>query len=267
MPLIKLTATLETTEEIKAAKALVRGGRLSSTVEFGGQWIEKRTSHRPPRILRLWAEENGEQGDATVLEVDFGESGSTLLAATILWELIHGTKGEEQPSIYPRDQLSPKLPGLVKSARAAKTNNGQRKFIIQEVLVHPLVRRAEDFELHMSLREESLTGPLVFPVFRWSFGPPDNIRTDTLCGWPHQGSLVYHDQSIGISGEITYFDTLEEALAVVDEHGWGEPTHIYVVFMDMLDISAQFSEGIPEDAERIFAELREKWERLIAEAA
>ena len=135
MTITKLTARLETPGEIKEAMTLVRGGRkVRDMEETEDSWLEKKTTHKPPRVLRLHVGKNWEPTDKAVLEVNFGKSGSTQFAAEVLWALIRGAKGEERPLASDTNTLSKMLPLLIKEARSAKTSDGQPKFMIEETL-------------------------------------------------------------------------------------------------------------------------------------
>jgi len=99
-----------------------------------------------------------------------------------------------------------------------------------------------------------------YPVFEWSYGFEDGIRGGELHAWPsHGGSLVFQSRREDYSQK---FQSVKEALKGIEEYGWGKPPHIDEVFQDIIELQKKIPADTIEEAERIFKELRRKWESL-----
>lgn len=114
---------------------------------------------------------------------------------------------------------------------------------------------------HMSVREMPHQAGFSYPVFEWSFGEQDGIRGGELRAWPLQETLVFQDRR---ESEDKRFESVEEALKVIDEYRWGEPPFIDEVFQDTVSTHQKFPVEDMETAKQIFQELRQKWEGLVA---
>jgi len=126
----------------------------------------------------------------------------------------------------------------------------------------PLEKRVdESLGWIMSIREMSHTSGVPYPVFEWSFGQGDGFRGGELRAWPILGTLVFRDRR---ESEDWPFESVEKALAKVDEYGWGEPPHIDEVFQALLEARNQLPAKNKEDAERIFNELRQRWQGFLS---
>ena len=127
----------------------------------------------------------------------------------------------------------------------------------------PLTKKVEDsLEWTMAVKERPHRDGFSYPVFEWSFGSESEFSGGELRAWPLQGTLIFQDRR---ESEPWRFQSVEEALAKVDEYGWGEPPNVDEVFQDALSTHNRLQEeGVQgsEEAEKIFKELKEKWEAL-----
>lgn len=118
----------------------------------------------------------------------------------------------------------------------------------------------------MNIRDMSTaTQGFSYPVFEWSYGLKRGIRGGELRAWPQNGMLVFEDRRgpTDMPKGGWKFNSVEEALAKINEYGWGEPPHIKEIFQDILGLKKKIPFKNREDAEKTFKELKEKWQVLI----
>lgn len=119
----------------------------------------------------------------------------------------------------------------------------------------------------MGIQDIPTTQGPSYPVFEWSFGFENGMRGGELRAWPsHGGMLVLENRRgpINMPKGGWKFKTVQEALVKINECGWSKPPYINDVFQDIIDLQKKFPTGSKEEAEGIFKELRQKWERLAA---
>lgn len=128
----------------------------------------------------------------------------------------------------------------------------------------PLEKRVgPGLDWRMAVREMSHVSGVRYPVFEWSFGGEDGLRGGELRVWPLQGMLIFQDRRQSTDWK---FQSIEKALAKINEYGWGEPPHIDEIFQDAITAHQKLQvEGVGsrEEVEQIFQTLRAKWMILV----
>lgn len=130
----------------------------------------------------------------------------------------------------------------------------------------PLKKRVDsELKWFMSIRKMPHVSGFSYPVFEWSFGYKNGLRGGELRAWSLQGGLVFEDRRAPIEMPKYgwRFKSIEEALAKIDEYGWGEPPYIDEVFQAMIEAKSRFPVECLELAERIFQNLKEEWSAII----
>ena len=123
-----------------------------------------------------------------------------------------------------------------------------------------------DLGWFMSIHEMPHVKGFSYPVFEWSFGSKDGLRGGELRAWSLQNMLVFEDrrEPVEMPKGGWKFKSVKEALAKIDEYGWGEPPYIDEVFTAMTETNNQFPVECLEIAERIFQNLKKAWAAVIA---
>lgn len=138
----------------------------------------------------------------------------------------------------------------------------------------------QEFDWYMSVKDMPHQAGFSYPVFEWSFGQKDGFRGGELQAWAPQGILVFQDRRdialtveerqshpVDEDGHTMKFDPdqSEKLIHILTEgYGWGEPPHFREILQDVTEAKAKFPVDSKEKAEKIFAELKEKWGVLVS---